>query len=958
MRILKIFIFCICLIGVINSYATHIRAGEITATQIDGLRYVFTFTGYRDVEGVLFGNGLFDFGDGTTYGGPDGETIPWEDPVDVGNGTERWRFSLTKTYNAGSTFLVSYTEDFRNADIENIAGSVSTSFHVETLIVVSRLIRNSTPSFLIPPIDVGIVGAVFEHDPGAFDPDGDSLVFYFTTPKQAGDLDVGGYRVLNDPSFYENFEIGNAARSGPPTLSIDPVEGILVWDSPGGATIPNLECGEFNVAFVVEEWRKIGNEVTRLGFVTRDMQIDICDYENEPPELELPPDTCVIAGATVSAVVTGTDADGDQVQLEAFGGPFEIIPPATFTPNPVQPQDIPAVLNFEWNTSCSAVRREPYEVQFKATDFPSVPGIGSVPGQSNFETWRITVVGPPPQGLQVSDIPGRRMDLSWNSYSCANADSMQVWRRVGEFEIEPGCNSGMPPNAGYQLIHTQLISDTTFVDTNNGIGLSPGSKYCYRLVAAFPDPSGGLSIVSEEACDSLIIDAPVITKVDILSTSDTNGEIDVEWVSPLDRDASTGPFTYEVMRKQGMSTGGSFVSVRAPTSDTTFNDVGLNTRDLSYSYKIILYDGLNQPVDSSLQASSVRLNPSSKIGAIELSWDANVPWSNSDQDYPNHLIYRDHVQQGSPETLVLIDSVDVTVDGFTYLDDGRFNDVSLDDEVEYCYFVTTRGSYDYDPLPEPLINRSQIICAQPADSIPPCSPVSISFVSGNNFDCEAQYVCREDDQLNIPQELRNVLNWESNSSPECDDDISFFRIYVSKSSDEESFVFLDQTTGNEYVHDKDIFNLNLPLRSIAFCYYITAVDRSGNESQISEIVCNDNCPQYLLPNVFTPNGDDLNDTFRPLSLDGQCPRFVESVLFKVFTRAGAEVFSYDSRAVGEGSEGSVATRNDIFINWDGRSKNGKELQAGIYYYSAEVKFVTLNPEDQVKVIKGWVQLLR
>lgn len=958
MRIFKITTsFFLILLGYYSS-ATHIRAGEITAVQINGLTYEFTFTGYRDVDGVLFGNGVFDFGDGTIFGGSDGEVIPWETPVNIGNGVERWRFKLRKEYSAGAPYLVSYTEDFRNEDIQNISGSVSTSFHVETLVIVDQLITNSTPFFTVPPIDQGVVGAVFEHDPGAFDPDDDSLVFYFTTPQQASDLDVGGYRTLIDPTFYDDINTGNAEGSGPPRLTIDPIEGILIWDAPGGATIPDMECREWNVAFVVEEWRVIKGIPIRLGFVTRDMQIIVCDYENEPPELELPEDTCVIAGQSITAIITGTDPDGDPIKLEAFGGPFEISPRATFTPNPPNFQEVPASLQFNWNTSCNVVRESPYEVQFKATDSPSIPGVGTVAGQSNFETWRITVVGPPPVGLTVDGVPGRRMNLSWEEYSCTNADSMQVWRRVGEFDIDPNCNPGIPETAGYELIHTQVISDLTYVDDNNGFGLSAGSKYCYRLVALFPSPEGGLSIASEEACDSLIIDAPVITKVDITSTSETDGDIAVEWTSPLDRDVAFAPYTYEVLRKQGIGTDGEFTSVRAALPDTTFNDTGLNTEDLAYSYKIVLYDNTDQPIDSSLQASSVRLNPNSKIGAIELNWTANVPWSNTNQSFPNHLVYRDNVSNSSPESLVLIDSIDVTMNGFTYLDDGRFNGIALDDEIEYCYFITTRGSYDNEKLPEPLINSSQIICAQPADSIPPCTPLSIVFSSSDNFDCEAQFNCNNEDQ-----ELSNILSWASDNAPECDDDISFFRVYVSESADTATFRVLGTTTGNEFEHitnDLDVNHnrLNLRNNSLAFCYYITAVDRSGNESQISEIICNDNCPQYVLPNVFTPNGDMLNDTFRPLELDGQCPRFVESVIFKVFNRSGVELFSYDSKTRGDGGEGSVSATGGIFINWDGRSDNGKELSTGVYYYSAEVKFTTLNPEDQVQVIKGWVQILR
>ena len=962
MRYLKVFLITFFSFMVVASKATHIRAGEVIVRQVSDLQYVFTFIGYRDVEGVPFGQGVFDFGNGDFFGDDPGEEIPWAQPVDIGNGVERWQFSLPYSYSGPSSYLVSYKEDFRNANIQNISGSVSTSFYVETLLVVDPLIPNSTPFFTVPPIDQGVVGGIFEHNPGAFDPDGDSLSYYFTIPRQDDGLDVNGYLSLIDPSFYDNFNEGNQAKDGPPTLTIDPSTGTLTWDAPGGATIPDEENREFNVAFVVEEWRRINGELIQLGFVTRDMQIIIWDFENEPPELEIPEDTCVIAGETVTGIITGTDPDGDPVQIEAFGGPFELTPSPVVDPNPAEFQGPPSILNFSWETSCNQVRALPYEIQFKATDDPTIPGIPNPPGLVNFETWRITVVGPPPTGLTVNRQPGRRMQLNWDNYSCSNADSMQVWRRVGEFEIDPTCNPGIPENSGYELIETVDIAQTSFLDSNEGLGLSPGSNYCYRLVAKYPLPAGGESIVSEEACDSLLIDVPVITNVDVRETGETDGEIAVTWTSPIQIDTIAFPpaYSYEVLRKEGQGIGGAFLSVRPPSSDTTFVDSGLNTEDISYSYKIVLYDNTSQAVDTSQQASSVRLEPSSLIGAIQLNWEANVPWSNNVQEFPFHYIWRDNVDNNDLTGLRLIDSVDVTVGGLSYLDDGSFNNVDLEEEIEYCYFVTTFGSYDNELLPAPLINNSQIICAQPSDSIPPCTPLSVAFTSDSNFNCELQFSC-ERQSAGLVQELQNTISWESNLAPECDDDVLFFRIYISESGEEDSFTVLGTTTGNEFTHDRNIFDRNLPLRSLAFCYYVTAVDRSGNESQISEIICNDNCPQYILPNVFTPNGDAFNNTFTPMEGDGQCPRFVESVIFKVFSRTGAELFTYDSRdrgEGGEGGEGSTSTGNTIFINWDGSTNGGNELPAGVYFYSAEVEFLKLNPEDSKEVINGWVQIIR
>jgi gliding motility-associated-like protein len=944
---LRFVLFSFLVLSILIANATHIKAIEITAQRISSanLTFKFTVTGYRDIDGVNFSNGNFSFGDGTFFPAVTGENIPWQSAGFVGNNTEKVIFTITHTYSGAGAYKVSYQESFRNNGILNMSNSIGTDYFTETLVIIDPLIGiNNTPILTVPPIDVAACGLIFIHNPGAFDEDGDSLSYRFSIPLQAKNLQVTGYRSLINPAFYEDFTTGNEAGDGPPTLTLDPVTGDLIWDASG-------EAGEYNVAFIVEEWRKINGIYFRLGYVTRDMQILVECTDNNPPEVTVPEDICVAAGDYIDDTVyepdiIGTDPDGDRVTISAFGGPFEVSLPATINPSPPVPQNIPAVMEFLWQTDCSHIRARPYEVRIKIEDNPpNNPTTGqTVPKLVDFETWNITIVGPAPTGLVATPVSGRRMQLDWDSYACPNTGgTMQVWRRVGPYDFTAeNCEIGIPENSDYELVSTLPIDSDVYVDNNNGLGLAPGANYCYRLVAEFPEPTGGTSYASDEICQEMESIAPMITKVDITRTDEVNGKIRVEWIDPLD--INVGPYTYDVLRANGKTTTkNSFVPVATGLTSPFYNDSLLNTDNNAYSYMIKLYDNGMLPIDSSFAASSVRLELVPQVGAMSVTWSALVPWSNSNSDHPTHDIYRDQVNSGDLTQLVQIASINVTQDGFTYLDDG--GGIPLDEEVLYCYYVLARGSYDNsDPLvPEPLLNKSQIQCAQPNDEVPPCTPINFAF--DEDYSCENQLpllACGE-------EVYQNRLVWEEDMAPECDDDVVSYNLYFSDTGNEGSYQLLVNTTNLAYTHGG--------LSSLKGCYQIAAVDRSGNESELSDPVCQENCIFdgngeliYVLPNVFTPNGDNINDTFRAFGDNdpSKCPRFVLSVEFLVIDRTGKELYSYTS-----GGE-----NGNIYIDWDGRNNNGKELAAGTYFYSAVVTFDTLDPKLAVQKLNGWVQILK
>ncbi len=518
----------------------------------------------------------------------------------------------------------------------------------------------------------------------------------------------------------------------------------------------------------------------------------------------------------------------------------------------------------------------------------------------------------------------------------------------------------MPPGLGYELVtevgikDSNLVPITSYIDTNGGKGLAPGARYCYRLVAVFPLPKGGESYVSKDTCvGPILADVPIMTHVSVEKTDLATGQIRVSWRKPFEADPGQfpPPYRYALYRAIGCARGTDSVLVANNLSDTTFLDKGLNTEDNVYNYSVFAFSSNNLPVGSSFPASSVRLTAQSQVGSIQLNWNACVPWSNKIQSVPNkHRIYRG--PEGATESeLVLIDEVDVLADGFMFVDRGQHG--ALEPDKTYCYRVMTRGGYGNPAIDEPLENFSQIICAQLGDTIPPCKPT----VLVNSLNCEEFLADQDNCGTNL---FQNTIYWEHNRGDGCDTNILGYRIYRSVSADGD-FVLLEDAG-----IVTDTFYVDKSVASYAYCYKISAVDRSLNESELSDAVCNDNCPYYELPNVFTPNGDNCNDLFSAYSdrnLSGEegggcklsedaltkCARFVESVVFRVYNRWGQEVYSY---------EGSIRDEeNSIYIDWDGKENTGNSLSSGVYYYVAEVTFDIVSP-DKTKIIKGWVHLIR
>jgi gliding motility-associated-like protein len=953
------------LLFVLQSKATHFRAGEITARRISDSSptYEIKLTAYFDVSsrGIDAAEAAREI---RFYFGAAGSTSPRDskmvsrDPMSIRNiglNTTVNEYVTTYTFPGAGNFQISVTMDNRNENTLNLNQGINTqqlNFFVHTTILInSSLGRNQTPVLLNPPIDLAAVGQRYIHNPNAFDADGDSLAYKVYVPQQEGREGFGINIPYQDPNL-----IGAPGRteagSSPATFSINPITGDLIWDAPAAP-------GQYNVAFLVEEWR----DGFLIGRIVRDMQIIVEDARNDRPKIDPIPDICVEAGTLINQRITATDKNGDRLTLTSTSGIYEAVPPLPALIKPAfarfnVPQQgsqgqVAGVLT--WQTGCDHVRLEPYDVLFKVEDgpAPSTPSPALFRKLVDMTTLNIRVYGPKPANVRAvaaTDPVGVAYRVTWDAYKCQVPGSrIIIYRSEGCKDIpEDVCISGIPAGSGYTEIGRVGVNETTYLD--NEEGLKPGVSYSYRIVVAFPRPGanlsepgslvgGGESIASDEACLNLPTIMPVITHVTVDQTNQTTGQITIRWTRPMSK---TGlPAQFRLLRAVGQ-TGTAFTEVfkvsttlNPNVADTLFVDKGLNTTDNAYRYQLeysLTQGGALVVQDITEPASSVRLEQGAAIPTnIRLNWSAIVPWNNNGTI---HRVYRE--DKANPGTFNRID--DVRTQGnqpFTYIDDGNDKfpgdgtiNVTISKDVSYCYKVETFGSYNNRQIkPDTLLNFSQIICVSASDTTKPCPPV----LEIDPLDCA--------DLINNPKTFCDQTRFTNNLSwtfpQDCDQNLSAYRIYYARY--EGDTPVLVGTVTPPPIPLTTTFAHN-GLTSFAGCYYVTSVNGFGAESAPSNIVCKDNCPMYVLPNVFTPNGDNKNDTFKPFD----CPAFVQSLECRIYNRWGAQV--YDTK--------------DVNINWDGKTKNGKDLAAGQYYYEVSVIFESTSKNPKPTTLKGWVQLLR
>ena len=851
-------IVCLLLAGLFPClHATHQKAAELIVEHVSGYTYraklyTYTYT-LSDVDRPLL---EIAWGDGNTT------ILERSRTEELDNNTKLNYYEGTHTYAGPGSYTLYMEDPNRNSGVVNVPNSVLTYMYISTTITISPWLGsgNDSPVTTRSPVDdQACLGRRYEHNPGAYDPDGDSL----------------SYRLIPCRGQYGEEIPGYTYPAASDTIFVDPVSGTLVWDAP-------MAQGEYNAAILIEEWR---NQI-KIGEVTRDMQIIVRACDNEPPYIECEGHYCVEAGQTMMFPVRVFDNGRNALSLELSGEITQGGNRAGIMP--VHEGLDSSVYMVYWNTGLADSRLQDYVLYLRAED-------DGDPSLSSVKVVDVKVMAPSVH-FKEPDVREEGFSLSWTTAPSPHASGYDLYRRdfYGEEAVYDSCQTGIGDTA-YRLLASLPLSDSSYSDTD----VEQGREYCYRVVSRFADGDG--SRQSDALCLQFRNTSPLLTRASVVSTDSLQGRVSVAWRAPSDRDTSLPAGMYHLY--SGIDPDSLSLRASFPFADScTYVDSALNTLQHAYCYQVVLDSSWSSP------ASTPRLEVENRTARIRLRWESTQPWINTRYD-----IYRFEDSVGD---FRLLASTKETV----------YDDQDVETGKEYLYYVRSVGSYFTRTLPDTLYNNSNMARGWAEEGLPcqpylalaasSCQPLSSTLVW--DFDSLSIFTGQSDTAFG------------SVEREECEASVAYYELYRKQASDDE-YVLLATLEEKEY-EDTEPGSL--------FCWYrvvgVNASDVPGEASN-EVFVDNWNCFSFNLPDVFTPNGDQWNETWTAID-----PLYIEKFSLKVVNRWGVTVFTSD----------------DPGFEWNGRINNrGAACPDGVYYYLAEFE---ARAEGRVfkKVQSGSVTILR
>lgn len=661
-RLHNFLLFVVFVLSCGSTFATHNRAGEITYVHIADFTYRVTFTTYTKASSTQADRPTLQVSWGDAE---ETEEIARVEQSIIGPDIKQNRYVADHTFVGPGVFTISFLDPNRNGGIQNIPNSIDIPFYVESEMVINPFIAggvNNSSILLNPPIDKACLNRTYIHNPGAYDPDGDSIRYELVTPRGLDGAPVPLYSLPNE------------VIPGPEnTISLDQKTGDFIWESP-------KKAGEYNIAIKITEYR---NNI-KVGSILRDMQITVDICNNTPPSIFAFEDSCVIAGAVFSKEFRANDNDNEPVKMDISGEMFAVFPPKATFSNPQESPFSKGILTV--TTNCEDVREDPYRFLIKATDYTnSFPLV-------DIKSYYLRVIGPAPE-VGLATLVNGGISITTEIYSCTEAPVYALLRKRNSVNFTPGnCETGIPESLGYSKI-AEITPGQTYLDAD----VVSGFSYCYRLVALFD--IGSESQSSPEFCAEFPKEAILPSKASVGITDQSNGtdSLAIYLPSALDTLGSFPPNYQLIFKNKGgaikTNTSNSYAGL-----DSTFLHP-VNTTQNTRIYTAELESGNQKDTTPNFAPPFLDILPGDEKMFLRVT--SNAPWIDSawffQEVLANGTVINEYAQ--NQDTFVL---------------------TGLTNEQEYCFRAITAGFYPGNPIKP--INYSQISCAIPIDNEAPCFP--------------------------------------------------------------------------------------------------------------------------------------------------------------------------------------------------------------------------------------------
>ncbi|TSA49392.1 MAG: gliding motility-associated C-terminal domain-containing protein [Sphingobacteriales bacterium] len=340
-----------------NTQASHIMGMDISYKCLGNNTYHITLSFYRDCAGFVTPGPTLSINYSSVSCGQSGTlvlnqvgTVTNVSPICAAQasqttcsggtlpGVEQYIYEGDLTFpTVCNDWIVYYEDCCRNSAITNIAGASSYGIRIEARIDNTNNLCDNSPVFTTLPIPYICANQPYNYNHGAFDIDGDSLVFTLISPMDW----LGGAPIPYIFPFASSYPLSTTTGS-------------VIFNSSTGQMSFTPDATQITVVAVrVDEYR---NGVW-VGSTTRDIQLSVITCNNQVSTMSSPVNVNggyatgptsfeVCPGQALSFQVTNTDPDVGQI-LTVTSNLSNVIPTATMTTVGTNP----AISTFFWQPS-------------------------------------------------------------------------------------------------------------------------------------------------------------------------------------------------------------------------------------------------------------------------------------------------------------------------------------------------------------------------------------------------------------------------------------------------------------------------------------------------------------------------------------------------------------------------------------------------------------------------------